>query len=126
MTRVLWAAAALLLAGACASEKEAVRTEQVYRDASGVREGRVAAVDDHQLVLLDPGGASAGMVFDVSDDTAWMDRGESVRRSSVAEGDPVRVFYSAGDRPDALRVEILRGDEADAVEDALEDEMPGE
>jgi hypothetical protein len=122
---LLAAVAALVVGAGCAAEKEAVRTETVMNEADGVREGRVVAVDERRLVLLDPGGASAGLVFDVTEETAWMQEGESVRHRTVDEGDEVRVFFeNSGERPDALRVEILQGDEEDAVEEELDEAMP--
>jgi len=125
MKRWLGAVALALLAVGCSSEKPAVKTAQVYDQTTGVREGMLVTMGDNKMVLIDPQGSEAGIVLNYNDQTAFVKRGEIVKSNDVKEGTPVRVFFKEGtDQPQALRVEVLEGDEAKSVEKGHQEEIP--
>ena len=131
MSRTPWPLLALgagLALAAC--RKEQVRTEPtsaVLRETSTVTEGTVAAIQENRLMMWDAEDPSGQpLAVDITDRTTLVKEGDFVDRGQLKEGGAVRVFYDETKaRPEALRVEILQGDEAKAIHDRVEQATGG-
>ncbi len=111
------------LAAGCAKMGKHETTGEVVRETSVVREGTVAAIDRDRLLFWDADNPTGQpLALKLTEDTTVVAEGDFVDRGALEEGGAVRVFYDETDeRPEALRVEILGGDEADAVKDRVEE-----
>lgn len=124
MSRFFWPLLALGAALA-ACGKEAVRmepTSSVLRETSAVKEGTVAALQEDRIVFWDADNPSGQpLAVYVTDRTTITKEGGFVGRGEVEEGSVVRVFYDdTRTSPEALRVDILRGEEAEAIQERVE------
>jgi hypothetical protein len=122
---VLGAALALAACG-----KEQVRqepTSAVLRETSTVTEGTVAALEENRIMLWDAQDPSGQpLAVDITDRTTLVKEGDYVDRGQLEEGGAVRVFFDeTKSRPEALRVEILKGDEAKAIQERVEQATGG-
>ena len=116
-------AAVAALAGCSKKEVRQEPTSEVFRETSTVKEGTVAVVEQNRVLLWDAQDPSGQPVaLDLTDDTTYVKEGDFVDRNEIEEGGAVRVFYDeTQEHPEALRVEILSGNEADQVKKRVED-----
>lgn len=107
----------------CSKEVRKEPTSKVYREASAVREGKIAAVERSRVTFWnaeDPAGEPVTLAL--TNDTTYVKGGNFVDRGKLSEGEMVRVFYDeTQEHPTALRVEILSGQEADQIKKRVED-----
>jgi hypothetical protein len=131
MTRTPWpflALGAALALAACG--KEQVRqepTSAVLRETSAVAEGTVADVRENRIMLWDAEDPSGQpLAVDITYRTTLVKKGDFVDRGQLEEGSAVRVFYDeTKERPEALRVEILEGEEAEVIQERVEQATGG-
>lgn len=115
---VLAAAAAL---GACSKgQVQREPTSEVFKETSVVREGTVADLQENRILFWDSDNPDQPLALELSDDTTYVKEGDFVDKGNLEEGSAVRVFFDeTQENPEALRVEILSGDEAESIEERV-------
>lgn len=115
-------AVASLGLGACAKNAPSQPTSQVLKANATVREGTVADLEQNRIVVWDAANPSGQPVaLDLTDNTTIVEKGNFVDRKKLDEGEAVRVFFDeTAPRPEALRVEILSGDEGKQIQKKVE------
>lgn len=123
MSRSIPLLAAIATAAAlvgCAKEVKREPTSEVFKETSVVREGTVADLQENRFLFWDSDNPNQPLALEISDDTTYVKEGDFVDRGNLEEGGAVRVFFDeTQENPEALRVEILSGDEAEAIEERV-------
>jgi hypothetical protein len=105
------------LAG-CAKNPPAQPASAALKQNATVREGTIADLEKNRMVFWDAQNPTGQpLALDLTDSTTVVDKGDFVNRKKLDEGEAVRVFFDETQpRPEALRVEILSGDEAKQIQ----------